>query len=721
MVNYLEIKDYIAKEKFIDFEKSFELSSLCSKLLRNKAAEFTGRDLVIRMLDAWQQKRVEPKTFTVWNDLVEAAGLYPYTNCSHLKGSASIRFEFHKSPYLKDVYFHEEQLDISLNLMSGKAVVLSAPTSFGKSLLIEEVVASNKYSNIVIIQPTLALLDETRKKLGKYRDKYDLIVSTSQTPTRLTGNIFLFTGERVVEYNNFPKIDFFVIDEFYKLSLQREDDRAIALNQAFHKLSKLTDRFYMLGPQVKEIPTELKKAFAVSWVHTNFRTVAIDEIPVTTRQINKIDQRQPILYKLLQALNEPTLIYCASPQTATRLAEEFLPYLKSHSSGIETEKNDDMIGWIEENIHPSWVLGKSLKKLTAFHHGALPRHLGSSIVDAFNKGSIKFLFCTSTLIEGVNTTAKNIVLFDRKKGIKPIDFFDYQNIAGRSGRMKRHFIGKVFKFFEEPEQREFKLDIPILTQENAPIEVLIQLDSSELKASVASRMAEFFKLSPEEQQLFRNNVGLPLDGQIKAIKTIESQLKRYSGLLSWNTYPSYQELLPVVELAWNFLLKPGESRGGVLSAAQLAATTIKYCRLKTIRGLIESDLDSDFWKNREPDTNKRISKVVFQNLNIYRHWFQYKLPKFLRTISLLQRHVFTKKGIQYGDYGFLASQIESGFLPASLSVLLEYDIPLSAAQKLRKHFKDLGFSDLVKKLATADLKAYGLNKYEIEKIRSSIS
>ncbi len=721
MTDYLEIKDYISKEKFIDFENSFKLSNICSRLLRDKLRESSGRDIVIRMLDACQQKRVEPATYGVWNDLTEAAGLYPYADCRHLKGSASIRFEFHKSPYLNDVYFHEEQLDISLNLMDGKAVVLSAPTSFGKSLLIEEIVASNKYSNIVIIQPTLALLDETRKKLNKYRDRYDLIVSTGQQPDLTKNNIFLFTGERVVEYSNFPKIDFFVIDEFYKLSLQREDDRAIALNQAFHKLSKFTNKFYMLGPLVRDVPTELKEGFNVSWVHTNFRTVAVDEISVTARKLNKIEERQPVLYKLLHSLNEPTLIYCASPQTATRLAEEFLPYIKSKEQ-LETDANDDMIEWTKENIHPSWVLAKSLKSSIAFHHGALPRHLGSSVVDAFNKGAIKYLFCTSTLIEGVNTTAKNIVLFDRKKGLKPIDYFDYQNIAGRSGRMKRHFIGHVFKFFDEPPQKEFDLDIPILTQENAPIEVLIQLDSTELKDSVASRMAKFLELSTDEQQLFRNNVGLPLEGQINIIKTIESQLGRFSGLLGWNSYPSYQELLPVVELAWNFLLKPGESRGGVLSAAQLAATTIKYCRLKTIRGLIESDLAGDFWINREPDSKKRISKVVFYNLNIYRHWFQYKLPKFLRTISLLQKHVFMKKGAKYGDYGFLASQIEGGFLPNNLSVLLEYDIPLSAAQKLKGYFKDdLDFKDLVMRLKKADLKTYGLNKYEINKIKSSIS
>ncbi len=48
---------------------------------------------------------------------------------------------------------------------SDKNLIVSAPTSFGKSLLIEDIVASRKYKNIVIIQPTLALLDETRKKL----------------------------------------------------------------------------------------------------------------------------------------------------------------------------------------------------------------------------------------------------------------------------------------------------------------------------------------------------------------------------------------------------------------------------------------------------------------------------------------------------------------------------------------------------------------------------
>ena len=74
----------------------------------------------------------------------------------------------HKSNNLDEVYFHEEQLEVVDKLLSDTSVILSAPTSFGKSLLIEEIISSEKYKNIAIIQPTLALLDETRKKLKKY-------------------------------------------------------------------------------------------------------------------------------------------------------------------------------------------------------------------------------------------------------------------------------------------------------------------------------------------------------------------------------------------------------------------------------------------------------------------------------------------------------------------------------------------------------------------------
>src|SRR5690606_14785668 len=427
--------EFLANSKQLSYDDSFALSQFCSIQLSNKEAEGLARDIVIRVRDAWD--KIPETTKPIWNSLTEAVGLYPYVDPEQLSISSLIKYEYHKSPYLDGVYLHEEQQQLSVELQSGRSVVVSAPTSFGKSLLIEEVIASGIYNHIVIIQPTLALLDETRKKLLKYRDRYKIIVSTNQAPDASKGNVFLFTGERVVEYVDFPPIDFFVIDEFYKLSLERDDDRAITLNQAFYKLLKHTNKFYLLGPMIKNIPVSFKSKFEMTWFPTDFATVAVDEKSLEIQEKVKAKEKRELkktkLFDLLSSTTDQTLIYCSSPNRATSLCLEYIEYLKTiqYSNDIDFVGNKEMVEWIGQNINPKWSLIDALNQGSAFHHGALPRHLGSSIVDAFNTGSIRSLFCTSTLIEGVNTSAKNVILYDKEKGTKQIDFFDYKNIAGR--------------------------------------------------------------------------------------------------------------------------------------------------------------------------------------------------------------------------------------------------------------------------------------------------
>ena len=85
----------------------------------------------------------------------------------------------------------------------------------------------------------------------------------------------------------------------------------------------------------------------------------------------------------------------------------------------------------------------------------LPKHLLSSILELFNNDSIKCIFCTSTIIEGVNTNAQNVIYFDGYKGKQnnKIDYFDYSNIRGRAGRLMKHYIGHIYNFVEPPNIR----------------------------------------------------------------------------------------------------------------------------------------------------------------------------------------------------------------------------------------------------------------------------
>ena len=269
----------------IDESTSFEYAKICSKYLRNPSTEDEARRIIIHMLNNWE--KLAKSTHELWSDLIECAGFYPYLekeekNLIFENTAGKIRKEFHRSDFLDQIYFHEKQKQLN-DLLSKeyKNLIVSAPTSFGKSLLIQEIVASNRYHNIVIIQPTLALIDETRKKLRRFENNYKIIVRTSQEPSMEKGNLFLLTAERIMEYPNFPKIDFFILDEFYKLSAKRDEERSDVLNNAFNYMINNHDcRFYLLGPNIKGISKGFEEKYNARFVNTEYSLVDNQSIDI---------------------------------------------------------------------------------------------------------------------------------------------------------------------------------------------------------------------------------------------------------------------------------------------------------------------------------------------------------------------------------------------------------------------------------------------------------
>lgn len=62
---------------------------------------------------------------------------------------------------------HREQSTVLARLQKGKSIAVSAPTSFGKSFIIDAFIAAKHPDTVVIIVPTIALMDETRRRLLK--------------------------------------------------------------------------------------------------------------------------------------------------------------------------------------------------------------------------------------------------------------------------------------------------------------------------------------------------------------------------------------------------------------------------------------------------------------------------------------------------------------------------------------------------------------------------
>lgn len=447
-IDLTQLLDAIDSSDSINIDTSFEYAKVCSiALASGDPTEYADAErIVIHMLNKWCS--IPEETKPIWGDIAESVGFYPYiqrdasmTDNSTL--SEEMRRIYHRSKYLPNVYMHREQKELSDMIFSDQNIIVSAPTSFGKSLLIEEVVASNKFKNIVIIQPTLALLDETRRKLQKYSELYKIIVRATQEPSETKSNIFLFTAERVCEYMHFESIDFLVIDEFYKLSGNRDDERSSALNKAFYKLLKLYNpQFYLLGPNIDNISEGFAEKYNAVFYKSKYSLVDSNVVDLyNSPSKESVKDREIRLFELLASLSqEQTIIYCSSPDRVRSLSKRFCSYLLETSNQMAIS-DLPIIEWISNNISARWSINNILKYGIGIHDAALPKHITTTIIDYFNDNRLKYLFCTSTIIEGVNTSAKNIIYYDAKKGKDiPIDYFDYSNIKGRAGRMMEHYI-----------------------------------------------------------------------------------------------------------------------------------------------------------------------------------------------------------------------------------------------------------------------------------------
>ena len=78
-------------------------------------------------------------------------------------------------------------------------MAVSAPTSFGKSFIIDAFIAIKKPNIVVIIVPTIALADETRRRLQcKFSNLYKIITTSDSVIADKT--ICVFPQERAFAY-----------------------------------------------------------------------------------------------------------------------------------------------------------------------------------------------------------------------------------------------------------------------------------------------------------------------------------------------------------------------------------------------------------------------------------------------------------------------------------------------------------------------------------------
>ncbi len=451
--------------------------------------------------------------------------------------------------------------------------------------------------------PTIALIDETRRRLSRFSPGYKVITHVSQPLAER--NLLVLTQERVLDLEELPDIQLFIIDEFYKLSPDREagGGRAYLLNQAFQRLYRTGAQFYFLGPNIRALKEGIPDDFLgrLQFVRTGVSTVALDEIHVEGG-----DRPHDKLAEICQRFDEPTLIYTQSP----RSAREVLKALVEGGITAPTPSLDRAVEWIGETYHPEWSVCQGLAHGIGIHHGQLPRSIAHFMVRAFKERRLRFLICTSSLIEGVNTPAKNVVVFDKKIGRMNFDFFDFGNIRGRSGRMSVHHVGRVYMFHRKPDEQLPDVDIPALTQpDDAPSSLLLGLQRDELTEASRRRLDVLVKDTFLPEELLRASVGLDVERQATAAAEIQRRLSYYGPRLAWHGQPARDELDVACELIWT-QLNDGRREHGAHSPAQLRTRIGQLRRTTDVRELVVDELANPWRMERGHTVDVIVEDVL---------------------------------------------------------------------------------------------------------------
>lgn len=382
-------------------------------------------------------------------DSLFALGLTMY---SHNYSLDSVIYNAFSLSELDDsIALHPEQRKVLSMIEENRGLVFSAPTSFGKTFIVFEYICRFKPPIVVMVVPTLALIDEYKQRIiKKYRQQFSeyniyLSIDPEKKYDFSQKNIFILTHDRVIDENVvsiLPHVDFLVIDEVYKLQKDEKNERVLILNIAYYNMVKISRKYVLLAPFISGIKNLDKLQDTPEFYSTNFSPVVND---VITHEIIDEKDRFSAVDKTLNCIpdNDNTLIYFPTVVDIDKYINSTnitYPSIVNNSNKILI----DFISWGKREIHPEWSIIKALEKGFLVHHGQLPLGIRMLELSLFNDDASRYtrLICTSTLLEGVNTTAKNIIISKPNRSInQTFDAFDFYNLVGRTGRLYQHYLG----------------------------------------------------------------------------------------------------------------------------------------------------------------------------------------------------------------------------------------------------------------------------------------
>ena len=384
---------------------------------------------------------------------------------------------------------NEFQQALWRNLCEARWTSATAPTAAGKTFLVLnwllEQVETKAVKLGIFLAPTRALVSEIEKNLHAIQGGFETHgLRISSLPMAEFGDgtmptLLVFTQERLHLFLNAfetpPPIEVTIVDEAQKLS---DGVRGVILQDAIERILRTNEsgRFVFLSPHsenpdllIEDAPPEAQFAVVPSGAPTvTQHLIMANQRPSKPREwmLSLVNGEEEHLFGEFRLNNSPntqlkrialvalelgrhdqgTLIYANGAANTEKIAHIIYDGLAEDVAEQDAldEELQDLSDFCRSSIHPKFLLVDLVKRGVAFHYGNMPTLLRTEIERLFREGKIRFLVCTSTLVEGVNLACRTIVVRGPQKGRgNPMSAADFWNLAGRAGRWGADFHGNI--------------------------------------------------------------------------------------------------------------------------------------------------------------------------------------------------------------------------------------------------------------------------------------
>ena len=389
-----------------------------------------------------------------------------------------IFYEFDKERHLipgkTDEYFFHDQKTV-YDRLGEPCFSYSGPTSMGKSFVVQtyikERIENGSVVNFAILVPTKALINEVRSNM--FDGLQDELTARNYRIVSAIGEIylqqehhfiFIMTPERMhhllIERPDL-NIDFVFVDEAHKISERggRSSYYYKVIPQLRHLSSTPTVVFAspnIPNPEIylRTIPGVI--ADKVYRLASRFTPVSqfkfFMDLPNNKMYIHNEHRKSlEFVYRVPGDMTLPKIIhkvgrgkqnvvYCSSRQKVVDFAMAYAENLQPLNNPNLTKLAND----IKNDVHEECYLAELIEKGVAYHVGYLPANIRLRIEQSFESGDLRTIFCTSTLVEGVNLPADNLFITSYRNGTANMDEVEFRNLVGRVGRIKYNLFGNVF-------------------------------------------------------------------------------------------------------------------------------------------------------------------------------------------------------------------------------------------------------------------------------------